>query len=67
MTSGRSNLIEVAADFRRDTDRGIAIWDGDRDEAGREVWTWLPKKLVENNGDGTFTMPEWLARDKGLI
>lgn len=28
---------------------------------------WLPKSQVEDNGDGTFTMPEWLAKDKGLI
>ena len=27
----------------------------------------LSKAMVENNEDGTFTMPEWLALDKGLI
>ena len=28
---------------------------------------WVPKSQVEDNGDGTFTMPEWLAFDKGFI
>jgi hypothetical protein len=27
----------------------------------------VPKQYVENNDDGTFTMPEWLALDKGFI
>lgn len=27
---------------------------------------WCPQSLVEDNGDGTFTMPEWLVIDKGL-
>ena len=61
------DIIEIAAEMRRETERGIAIFDGEKDESGREVWTWLPKAHVENNGDGTFSMPEWLAMDKGLI
>jgi len=28
---------------------------------------WVPKSLVERNPDGTFTMPEWLAQQKGFI
>ncbi len=29
---------------------------------------WLPKSQVEYDKDGkVFTMPEWLAEDKGLI
>jgi hypothetical protein len=34
--------------------------DGDKDY-------WLPKKLTENNGEGTFTIPAWLAVEKGII
>ena len=25
------------------------------------------KKLTEDNGDGTFTIPEWLAVEKGIV
>lgn len=28
---------------------------------------WLPKSQVEDHGDGTFTVPEWLALERGLI
>lgn len=44
---------------------------GETDEAIRLVvdgkTAWLPKSQVEDNGDGSFTMPEWLAKDKELI
>lgn len=33
----------------------------------REDWVWLPKSQVQRDGDNVFTMPEWLAKDKGLI
>lgn len=37
------------------------------DTVPSEVRVWVPKSQVENNEDGTFTMPEWLALDKGFI
>ena len=58
--SGQSDLIEIAGDLRRETDKAFLIFDGDKE-------VWLPKSQVEDNGDGTFTLPEWLAMDKGLI
>lgn len=67
MTSGRSDLVEIAAEFRMERGNGIAIWDGARNAQGREVWIWLPASLVENHGDGTFTLPEWLAKQEDLI
>lgn len=65
--AGRSDLIDIAGELRMEREKVIAIYDGTDDENGREQWTWLPKSLVEDNGDGTFAMPEWLAKDKGLI
>lgn len=53
-------LIDISAELRHETDKAYLIHDGDRTE-------WVAKSLVEHNGDGTFTMPEWLARDKGFI
>ena len=43
------------------------VYAGDDDENGREKWVALAKANCENNGDGTFTMPEWLAIQKGLV
>lgn len=28
---------------------------------------WFPKSQVEKNEDGTFTMPEWIAKAKGFL
>ncbi len=54
-------LIDVEAELRHTTDKGgMLLHNGDKGE-------WFPKSLVEDNGDGTFTMPEWLAMEKGFI
>jgi hypothetical protein len=58
--AGRSDLIDIAAEIRGETDRAWQLFDGDRTE-------WVPKSLVEDNEDGTFAMPEWLAVEKGFM
>lgn len=58
--SGESDLVDVAATIRATTDKAWKLFDGSRE-------AWVPKSQVEDNGDGTFAMPEWLAKDKGLI
>lgn len=60
MTSGRSDIIDIAAELHHETDKAFLLSDGDRKE-------WVPKAQVENNDDGTFAMPEWLALEKGFI
>lgn len=57
---GRSDLVDIAAEIRGETDKAFRLFDGTRTE-------WVPKSQVEQNGDGTFSMPEWLAQDKGFI
>lgn len=61
------DLVDVDGEFRMQKGDGIAIYTGVDDDNGREVWVWLPVSQVENNRDGTFTMPEWLAVEKGLV
>lgn len=56
----RSNLIDIAAEVRGETGKAFRLHDGNTTE-------WVPKSQVEDNGDGTFAMPEWLAKDKGFI
>jgi hypothetical protein len=61
MTKGRdAKLIEVAAELRHQTADAFLLDDGSAKE-------WVPRALVEDNEDGTFTMPEWLATEKGFI
>ena len=62
-----TRLVDIACEIRKQTEKGIAIWDGEHEKGGREKWTWLPKAEVEVNDDGTVTMPEWLATEKGLV
>ena len=61
MTSGASDIIDIAADLKHESEKAFLIDGGD----GKPVW--VPKSQVERNDDGTFSMPEWLAKDKGLI
>ena len=57
---GKSELFDLAAEIKGETDKAGRLFDGTKTE-------WVPKSQVEDNGDGTFTMPEWLAKDKGFI
>lgn len=56
----KSELFDFAAEVKGETDKALRLFDGSRTE-------WVPKSQVEDNGDGTFTMPMWLAKDKGFI
>lgn len=54
------DIIEIAADLRHETEKAFLLYDGSKE-------IWVPKAQVENNNDGTFSMPEWLAMDKEFI
>ena len=55
----KSELVDVTAKLLVETGKAYRIDDG-------KVTEWVPKQFVEKNPDGTFTMPEWLAIDKGF-
>jgi hypothetical protein len=55
-----TKLVDIAGELRGKTEKALRIFDGARTE-------WVPKSEVKNNEDGTFTMPEWLAQEKGFI
>lgn len=71
MTSGKSNLVDVTLEKRMEKGAGIAFFQGELDKDDKEIWIWLPKSQIEiEEGQGkacTVTLPEWLAKDKGLI
>lgn len=56
----KSDLIDSACELKHETAKAYLVNDGAKD-------VWLPKSQVEHNDDNTFTMPEWLAKEKGLI
>jgi len=56
----RADLTDIAARVVRETDKAWLVNDGVRE-------VWLPKSKAEKNSDGTFTLPDWLASEKGLI
>jgi len=64
----KNELTDVACQLHHETDKAFLVSDdGDREKA-----VWLPKSQVEQGdakGKGVFifTMPEWLAADKGLV
>lgn len=57
---GRREVIDISAEIKGETDKAWKLFDGQFTE-------WVPKSQVEKNDNGTFTMPEWLAKDKGFI
>ena len=69
MTTYKSDLVDIACEIVRQTDKAVGIADDteDMDLDGKQKLFGLPKSQIEINDDGTITMPEWLAHEKGLI
>jgi hypothetical protein len=55
-----TKLVDISAELRAETNDALRLYDG-------MVFAWVPKSQVEDNKDGTFTMPEWLAKEKGFL
>ena len=61
-------FIEIACEVRVKTDRAVLIHDGARE-------AWIPRSQIEDPDSDdmeigqhiTLMIPEWLAKDKGLI
>ena len=56
----KSELYDFAGQIRHETDKAVLVFDGEHE-------IWLPRSHVEINGDGTFTVPQWLAEEKELV
>jgi len=56
----KRELVDIAAEIKGESEKAYRIFDGVKTE-------WVPKSQIEKNGDGTVTMPEWLAMEKGFI
>ena len=63
MTRREPELTDIVGDLRNETDKAYRVFDG-------ATTQWIPKSQVEHHYDGrvhTFTMPTWLAKEKGFI
>lgn len=60
MRKSDKELIDIAAELKHETPGAFLLNDGDTE-------AWCPRSIVESNDDGTFTMPLWLAKDKGFV
>lgn len=56
----RREFIDIAGELRGETAKAFRIFDG-------KLTEWVAKSQVEQNDDGTFTMPIWLAKAKGFL
>lgn len=60
-------LADITVALHHETDKAVLVSDdGDRENA-----VWLPKSKIEiehkQGNTVEVTLPEWLAKDKGLI
>ena len=53
-------LTDVAGRLVDESERSFQVDCGDQ-------IVWLPKSQTDHDGRGVFTLPEWLAKKKGLI
>lgn len=70
-------MVEITGELRDETRDAIAIVPGDHFlneitlSNSREHWTWLPRSEVKDMQRGrsntvVVTIPDWLAKEKGL-
>lgn len=62
----RSNIIDLTVHLHHETEGAVMV----SDTADPADAVWLPKSQIEIEEDGavhTVSLPEWLAKEKGLI
>ena len=61
MVRGQSDLFDFAAVIVHETDAATLL------DVGLDDPVWFPKSVLQDNGDGTWTVPERLAVEKGIV
>ncbi len=59
-------LVKCEARDLSPNGKSIAVWLGECDGNGDEVWQWLPNKCV-TPAEGGVLIPQWLAEKEGLM
>jgi hypothetical protein len=60
--SNPDKLVDLTLDLKHETEKAYLVWTGKK---GQDP-VWVAKSLVERDGR-IFTMPTWLAEERGLI
>ncbi|MCU0589875.1 MAG: hypothetical protein MUC33_01155 [Desulfobacterales bacterium] len=63
-----ASLVEFCGEVRRETEKAYLVFDGQHE-------TWIPKSVVKSErrvkashrNDFIFEIPEWLAKEKGIV
>ena len=67
--SVRSDLVDLTLELRAEKALSIAVSDPAKPRAA--PWVWLPRSQIEiEKISGAYvvvTLPQWLAKDKGLV
>jgi hypothetical protein len=64
------DIVEITAAVRQDRDKSLAIWMGDLDDDGGQVWIFLPKAKITYTLRGsraTIKLSYWLAVREKLL
>lgn len=62
------SLVEFCGEIRIETAKAYLVFDGQNE-------VWLPRSMIKTmrrigsstSGDYVFEIPEWLAREKGIV
>ena len=54
-------LYDFAATKIHSTENAVLL------DCGLDEPVWFPKSVIEDNGDGTWTVPEHFAIEKGIV
>ena len=57
------DIVDLALHKHGESKRALLVSDDGNPSRAK----WIPKSQVEDYGDGTFALPEWLAKEKGFI
>lgn len=64
----KSDIVDISVQLHHETEKAVLVSDnGNKDKA-----IWIPKSLIEisqadKNGIVEISLPEWMAKSKGLI
>lgn len=62
----KSDVIDLTVQLHHETEKAVLV----SDTADPKDAVWIARSLIEIEPDGathTITLPEWLAKEKGLI
>lgn len=63
----RTKIIEIEVVLLHATEKAYLIGTGEVDENGKDKGVWIAKSQCDYDGESCLQLPEWMAKEKGLI